>query len=287
MKTFSHFFIQIRFARRLFLLFMVTLIILSMIILGTKFLLNSFYKPNLIWSINTAQYHAPNRILDNEQSIDIIQSKIINQKLPFIHQPPSGSIVLRALLLFYPNDQDIAFQSEFRWFYRSWTEMMISESSLWRTDIIVYASEYTSLFKKLDCVYDKIRINSEEKPKCRFFPYVRMKNRDSVHASSSAYQTIDKKRAQIIYQNLRTYGYIDSINTVLEYYLSYSMYDFILRTDMDCFLTHNFARYVPYNNSIIVGRGGYSTEFNNRRLKRIANDMNWKYADKDSLGSTW
>ena len=65
------------------------------------------------------------------------------------------------------------------------------------------------------------------------------------------------------------------------------MYDYILRTDMDCFLTYNFALYVPYNNSLLVGRGGYSTTFNSKRLKRIANDMNWKYADKTSLGSTW
>jgi hypothetical protein len=65
------------------------------------------------------------------------------------------------------------------------------------------------------------------------------------------------------------------------------MYDFLLRTDMDCFITQNFALYVPYNNSVLVGHGGYSTEFNNKRLKRIAHDMNWQYADKNSLGSTW
>jgi len=215
------------------------------------------------------------------------EDKSINERLPFIHQPPSQSIVLRALLLFYPNDQDLGFQPEFRWFYRSWTEMMTNESALWRTDLIVYASDYTSFFKQLGCVYNQIRTNSKEKPKCRLFPYVRIKNRASNHQPSSEYQNINKQRSQTIYQHLRTYGYIDSINTVLEYNTSFFMYDFILRTDMDCFLTHNFAVYVPYNNSILVGHGGYSTEFNNKRLKRIAHDMNWKYADRNSLGSTW
>ena len=65
------------------------------------------------------------------------------------------------------------------------------------------------------------------------------------------------------------------------------MYDYILRTDMDCFLTSNFALYVPYNNSLIVGHGGYSTTFNTNRLRRIAADMHWQYAERRSLGSTW
>ncbi len=281
MKFLLHFGSLTRFNRRICFLFICILTIPFVIILCIKSLLNSFHKPVLILNLKTTRYNAPNRVSNNKED------KSVNERLPFIHQPPSQSIVLRALLLFYPNDQDLGFQPEFRWFYRSWTEMMTNESALWRTDLIVYASEYTPFFKQLGCVYDQIRTNSKEKPKCRLFPYVRIKNRASNHEPSSKYQNIDKKRSQTIYQHLRTYGYIDSINTVLEYNTSFFMYDFILRTDMDCFLTHNLAVYVPYNNSILVGHGGYSTEFNNRRLKRIARDMNWKYADRNSLGSTW
>ncbi|CAF0832096.1 unnamed protein product [Rotaria sp. Silwood1] len=211
----------------------------------------------------------------------------MKQELPFIYKPSSESSILRALLVFYPTDQDQTFQPEFRWLYRSWTEMMTYESSLWRTDLIVYANEYVSLFKDLDCTYDQIRNDSKEKPKCRVFPYIRIKDRQSKHEPSSKYQFIDNQNSKLLHEHLRTYGYIDSINTVFEYYLSFSMYDYILRTDMDCFLTHNFAHYVPYNNSLLVGRGGYSTAFNSKRLKRIAHNMNWTYADKNSLGSTW
>ncbi|CAF5086420.1 unnamed protein product, partial [Rotaria sp. Silwood1] len=35
------------------------------------------------------------------------------------------------------------------------------------------------------------------------------------------------------------------------------------------------------------GRGGYSTEFNTRRLGRIARDMGWKYQNLTNIGSTW
>ena len=283
MRIISFLGISSRFARRICLLFIIPIFILLVI----------------IWYVKNSQYSSfPKSVLTfgkyNTSYIDPYQqliynkiSRIINGNLPLIHQPPPQLRILRALLLFYPNDQEAEFLPEFRWFYRSWTEMMTNESSLWRTDLIVYISEYTSIFKNLGCIYDQIRINPEEKPTCRVFPYIRIKDRTSEHKSSSKYQIIDKQRSQTTYQHLRNYGYIDSINTVFEYNASFSMYDFILRTDMDCFLTQNFALYVPYNNSILVGRGGYSTEFNNKRLERIAHDMNWKYADKNSLGSTW
>ena len=204
-----------------------------------------------------------------------------------IRRPPSGSTVLRAILLFYPNDQDIEFQPELRWFYRSWIEMMAVESPLWRTDLIIYTTEFAPLFQHLGCVFNQIRQDSAELPLCRVFPYMRVKYRYAQHEPSSVHQKIDPTRSLHIHHHLKGYAYTDSINTVLEYHTSYKMYDFVLRTDMDCFLTKNFAHYIPLDESLIVGYGGYSTAFTNRRLKRIAQDMGWKYANRTSLGSTW
>ncbi|CAF4563283.1 unnamed protein product, partial [Rotaria sp. Silwood2] len=250
-------------------------------------LVNYFHDSPTFIELSVIRYNSSNQTSNNQRSSDNKQNKTIKRELPFIYKPSPESSILRVLLVFYPTDQEQAFQPEFRWLYRSWIEMMTFESPLWRTDLIVYANQYVSLFKDLDCVYDQIRIDSKENPKCRVFPYVRIKDRQSKHEPSSKYQIIDKKNSQSLYEHLRTYGYIDSINTVFEYYLSFSMYNFILRTDMDCFLTNNFAHYVPYDNLLLVGHGGYSTEFNNKRLKRIAHNMNWTYADKNSLGSTW
>jgi len=288
MKILSYLNVSSRFARRIFLLLSFALLILSVIIFLVKILQISSNDPFRITIQNIIpQYNTPNLVIKESQLIDDKQNITIKYGLPLIYQPSSESKVLRALLTFYPNDQKSTFEPEFRWFYRSWTEMMMNESSLWRTDFIVYTTEYESIFKNLDCVYDEIRINSDEKPKCRIFPYVRIKNRESKHESSSKYQIINKQRSQLLYQNLRNYGYIDSINTVFEYNSSYFMYDYILRTDLDCFLTKNFAFYIPYKNSLLVGHGGYSTTFNNKRLQRIAHDMNWQYSNKSSLGSTW
>lgn len=217
----------------------------------------------------------------------VSEKRTRNSVESLIYRPANDSTILRALLLFYPNDQDLEFQSELRWFYRSWVEMMTVESPLWRTDLIIYTFEYAPLFKQLGCIFNEKRQNPSEPPKCRVFPYMRVKDRYAQHQLSSIHQTIDKTRSIQIHHYLKSYGYIDSINTVFEYRSSYDIYDFVLRTDMDCFLTKNFAHYVPFNHSLIVGYGGYSTTFTNRRLKRIAHDMNWKYANRNSLGSTW
>ena len=278
MNIISNLNISSRFARRVLFLLSLGVFVFSTIILLIKILQYSSYKSLPILNINIAQYVAPNRV------DQIAHNK---QGLPLIHRPSPQSKVLRALLTFYPNDQKHVFEPEFRWFYHSWTEMMINESSLWRTDLIVYATDYDSIFKELNCVHNQVRMNAEERPQCRVFSYIRIKDRTSNHEPSTNYQIIDEKRSQLLHSNLRDYGYIDSINTVWEYYRSYSMYDFILRTDLDCFLTNNFAYYVPYNQSLLVGRGGYSTMFNSKRLKRIAHDMNWGHADRKSLGSTW
>lgn len=278
MKIFAYWNISSRFARRIFFIICFALFTLLTIFLFIRIFHNVSSKSIPTYSTTRSSDHTIKHYLSTIH---------VKSRLPFIHRPESNSKVLRALLTFYPNDQKDTFEPEFRWFFNSWIEMMKNESSLWRTDLIVYTTYYDSMFKDLDCVINQIRINSEEKPRCRVFSYIRIKDRKSTHEPVNQYQNNNRNRSQFLHQHLGQYGYIDSINTVFEYYSSYSMYDFILRTDLDCFLTENFALYVPYDQTVIVGRGGYSTSFNNQRLKRIAHDMNWSYADKNSLGSTW
>jgi hypothetical protein len=198
--------------------------------------------------------------------------------------------MLRGILIFYPNDQQAHFLPELLWFYRSWIEMMKDEPSLWRTDLIIYAENYSSNLQELGCVYNNIRINRQEPPQCRVFPYKCIRSRDIQNPNNTdnyLYQQFDKKRSILLTIHLKTYEFLDSINIIAEYYPSFAMYDYILRTDIDVFLTKNFGRFVPYNDTLLVGRGGYSTTFNTARLRRIARDMNWLYANLTNIGSTW
>jgi hypothetical protein len=165
---------------------------------------------------------------------------------------------------------------------------MKDEPSLWRTDLVIYTGNYTSNLEQLGCIYNQIRLNRQEPPQCRVFPYERIRLRDTQHnPDPHLYQQLDNDRSRLLITHLQNYEYVDSMNIIAEYYPSYAMYDYILRTDMDVFLTKYFGRSVPYNDTFLVGHGAYATEFSIGRLRRIAKNMNWLYANLTNPGSTW
>ena len=63
-------------------------------------------------------------------------------------------------------------------------------------------------------------------------------------------------------------------------------YKYTLRTDYDVFLTP--ALYVwKVKNNFVVGKGGYSVLFTQKRLKRISLKLNMKHRGVHDVGSTW
>ncbi|CAF0823464.1 unnamed protein product [Adineta ricciae] len=207
-----------------------------------------------------------------------------------IHQPISSTIT-RGVLIFYPHNNEIIFRPELLWLYHSWVEMMNYEPTPWRTDLIIYTEVYTVTLKELGCVLNRVRTDKNETPQCRVFLYQRISSRRVQDlykkVNSPPYQQINVRRSILLSHNLATYWYIDSINSIDECYPTYSMYDYILRTDSDTFLTKNFGNFTPYNDTMLIGQGGYSTTFTENRLRRIAQNMNWLYANVSNLGSTW
>lgn len=144
--------------------------------------------------------------------------------------------------------------------YRSWKEMLLGQPLNWRTDFVVFTYSFTKDFRSLGCV-NRIRTDKEEPSMCRLFIYVPIQFRTGKvtkdnfqHAFDEAKQemvpykrakdsfigvpivtdpdTFDAKRSDALYVNLRSYGYTDSINSIYEGYRTFSMYDFILRTDI-------------------------------------------------------
>ncbi|CAF3081675.1 unnamed protein product [Rotaria sp. Silwood2] len=90
----------------------------------------------------------------------------------------NSSFIHRAILIFYPSNQESHYLPEIRWLYRSWVEMMKYESKNWRTDLIIYTGEYSSSFQQLGCILNQIRINNTEQPQCRVFLYLRLSMRE-------------------------------------------------------------------------------------------------------------
>lgn len=169
--------------------------------------------------------------------------------------------------------------------------MMKYESKHWRTDFNIYTGEYSSSLQHLGCLLNQVRLNHTEAPKCRVFLYLPLSKREKQHrvlSSNKDLFQIDIQRSKSLYKHMKTYEYIDSVNIIAESYPTFAFYDFILKTDIDVFITKQFAKYIPITNTtLLVGRGGYSTEFNTRRLRRIAQDMNWQYQNMTNIGSTW
>ena len=240
-------------------------------------------------------------IVFSQQNLSISQYSFVSHSIsqathlqgdryfPRLHQPLSSSI-LRGILIFYPANQEAHFLSELLWLFRSWIEVMKYEPSSWRTDLVIYSDKYVSNLEQLGCLYNQIRKNREEPPRCRVFPYRRIHSRsgqNTNHSEEHLFQQFDSLRSTLLVRHLRNYEYLDSINIIAECYPSFAMYDYILRTDMDVFLTMNFAHFVPVNDALLIGRGGYSHTFNMIRLGRIARDMHWSYANLSNLGSTW
>jgi len=148
--------------------------------------------------------------------------------------------------------------------YRSWVEMLLTQPSTWRTDLVIFTYNFAPEFRSLACV-NRIRLNKEEPSMCRLFLYIpiqfRTKNITDKHFENAfdnakrvmaSYkdmrdpfisvpiitdtETFDAARSESLYVNLRSYGYIDSINSIYEGYRTFQMYDFVLRTDIGMFM---------------------------------------------------
>ena len=229
--------------------------------------------------------------------------------------------VLRALLLYFPIEKSAEFESEFKWLYRSWIEMQKFEPKKWRTDILVFIerdeaffSRPNYFFKQLNCSFLNKRNSLTDKPMCTLIEHVPLRKRplepltdkiftENEYDSNKKYQYLlnnvdifDNNPVNllpfysVVKKSLITYNYLDSILMAFDgyNYFKEAGYDYLVRSDMDVFLTPLFGTWLPrYCNDFYVGRGGYSENFNRNRLRRIAKDLGLEHARESNLGSTW
>ena len=229
--------------------------------------------------------------------------------------------ISRAVLVYFPVENSQHFEIEFRWLYRSWLEMQKTEPATWRTDIVVFinkdgeqfANKPDFFFNHLNCSFNNVRKAASDEPMCSLVDYKPLKIRNLSTAKTANVKTFDSNAARyahlletldifsdepdnllpfytFVREQISSYGYLDSILMAFDGYarLKASGYNYVIRSDMDVFLTPLFAKWLPrFCNDFCVGRGGYSTQFNVKRLGRIAHDLNFEYAAEENLGSTW
>ncbi len=216
---------------------------------------------------------------------------------------------LKGVIVYFPIELVDNFVLEFKWFYRSWIEMQKSEPAKWRTDLVIFIENDATFFKdnksflnELNCTFQNKRTSKADKPMCTLVNYIALKKRSTENILSKGfdYDTLlsdvdifsDKpenlaKFYAISKANLIKYGYVDSILMAFDGYEYFKSagYDFLIRSDMDVFLTPMFAKWLPMNcNDFYVGRGGYSEDFNRKRLARVAKDLGLEYGGISNLG---
>lgn len=226
---------------------------------------------------------------------------------------------LRAVLVYFPIEKSNEFSNEFKWLYRSWIEMIKSEPVKWRTDLIVfiekddkYFDDPKYFFNELNCSFVKKRQNANDKPMCILIQYTPIAKRNLQQLTDPIFHNendnakklkfhflLDKVNIfstkpedllpfyVLLKENLNSYGYTDSILMAFDGYEYFKTagYDYLIRSDMDVFLTPLLAKWLPKNcNDFIVGGGAYSENFNRKRLKRIALDLMLEHVGADNLG---
>ncbi|CAF0732743.1 unnamed protein product [Brachionus calyciflorus] len=219
--------------------------------------------------------------------------------------------ITRAILLYFPIEKLDGFKHELKWLYRSWINMQTYEPKKWRTDLIIFIDTENSAYKNpdlflndLNCKVENKRKLPEDKPMCTLIPYKALAARnlpkskkefdyhfllDKVNIYSDEQEQL-KEFYSLLNANLLSYNYLDSILMAFEGYAYFKSagYDYLIRSDMDTFLTPMFADWLPVHcNDFVVGGGGYSSEFNRKRFRRIAQNLGLNYPDAGGLGSTW
>ena len=221
--------------------------------------------------------------------------------------------IVRAVVVYFPVERGDEYTLEFKWLYRSWIEMQRYEPAKWRTDLVVFLDDVVAIkwMDELNCTTRNRRTSANDKPMCTLITYkpIRGRKLPPLAANYTSLSNADKfafllNNVDIFTRDetalapfysmlkdaLPNYGYADSILMGFDGYDYFAKagFDFLIRSDMDVFLTPLFSLWLPrYCNDFYVGRGAYSTTFNVKRLKRIAENLGLEHAGIQNLGSTW
>jgi hypothetical protein len=222
--------------------------------------------------------------------------------------------IVRGILIYFPIKQFQSFHDELKWLYRSWIEMQKYESDYWRTDLVISMDVNMAInlnkmirFEDLNCTINNLRKSKKDKPMCTILNYVSIGDRilnntnsellnsmSSMEVYSHLFKNIDvfNKNNEYFWmflaklKDLKHFSYIDSILMAFDGYNYFlDQFDFLLRSDIDVFLTPLFAKWLPLNcYDFIVGGGAYTHDFNIRRLQKAANIIGLKPGSIRNLG---
>ena len=181
--------------------------------------------------------------------------------------------ITRAIIVYFPIAQLETFEYEFRWLYRSWIEMQKYAPCKWRTDLVLFIDMNDKFHKMmssdqlflsgLNCSNGNRRKSSDDLPMCTLIDYKPLRDRqlnsylrfdNEQHKYEHLLNDLDIFSDEtsnllpfysFLKESVAYYSYLDSILMAFEGYSYFkeANYDFLIRTDMDVFLTPLFAKW--------------------------------------------
>ena len=171
---------------------------------------------------------------------------------------------IRGIIVRFPSERSEYFFVQFRWFYRSWIESEMFTLERWRTDIIIivddqFSKELRQSLTQLNCTEYNRRTTRRQISRCIVINHQTFSQR-----SESDRQFI--LRQYPIFSRLNEINdQIDRLFSIAEFIKQLnqsrtSLYDFLMITTMNTFITTQFGKYIPLKCAFLIGTSpDYST----------------------------
>jgi len=179
------------------------------------------------------------------------------ENLITIEQYRSRSII-RGVIVRFPSLESDYYFVQFRWFYRSWIESEMYTLDQWRTDLIVliddqFPNKTRLLLEHLDCHEENHRKARRQISRCILVNHklFSQRSQSELQFYIDKYRMFDrvKKLNDNVDRLFAIYDYITHLNSSEPL-----MYDFLMVTTMNTFLTTQFGKYIPLKCSFLIGR---------------------------------
>ena len=172
--------------------------------------------------------------------------------------------LLRGVIVRFPSSRSDYYLTQFRWFYRSWIESETFTLERWRTDIIVLiddrlANDTQHSLAQLGCHVNHQRTTRQQESRCIVVLHPTFSQRSSSQRQAFADTYPALTNAQELHSN------VDRLLSIADYTSRLNetqavLYDFLLVTTMNTFLTTQFGKYVPIRCAFLIGTSpDYST----------------------------
>jgi len=179
-----------------------------------------------------------------------------HENLVTIEQYRSRAVV-RGVIVRFPSSRSDYYFVQFRWFYRSWIESEMYTLDRWRTDLIIlvdneFPNKTRLLLEHLNCHAENQRKSRRQISRCIIVDHRLFSERSQSERQSyiDKYKTFDRinELDENVDRLFAIYDYTSQLNNT-----QIVMYDFLMVTTMNTFLTIQFGKYVPLKCAFLIG----------------------------------